>query len=181
MKSTKRDNNAKERQTERCRRQILSSVDLELAGLVDHCPPPDLIVLMFVIVGVHADAPPPGAPPPPASSLPPPPTSTGPGKNHNTTLTIIVVVVSSTIYTIMYIVCICIFLRKRRQRKSRLKDENVEEINIVESLQYNFDTISIATDNFSDVNKLGQGGFGAVYRVIDQIFTLEYDVSFVVK
>lgn len=42
-----------------------------------------------------------------------------------------------------------------------------DKITIVESLQYSFDTISIATDNFSVDNKLGKGGFGAVYKVID--------------
>jgi hypothetical protein len=41
----------------------------------------------------------------------------------------------------------------------------VDEISSVESLQLDFVTIKIATDNFSDANKLGQGGFGAVYKV----------------
>jgi hypothetical protein len=43
-------------------------------------------------------------------------------------------------------------------------DDN--EIRSVESLQFNFGTIRVATDNFSEENKLGQGGFGAVYKVI---------------
>lgn len=30
-----------------------------------------------------------------------------------------------------------------------------------------FNTLQMATDNFSDVNKLGRGGFGCVYKVID--------------
>ncbi|KAL9317355.1 hypothetical protein ACSQ67_013872 [Phaseolus vulgaris] len=42
-------------------------------------------------------------------------------------------------------------------------DEDEDKINIVESLQFNFDTIRVATEDFSDSNKLGQGGFGAVY------------------
>ncbi|EXB49967.1 40S ribosomal protein S9-2 [Morus notabilis] len=42
--------------------------------------------------------------------------------------------------------------------------EPVEEIESAESLQYNFDTIKVAADNFSEANKLGQGGFGSVYR-----------------
>ncbi|XP_062013322.1 G-type lectin S-receptor-like serine/threonine-protein kinase SD1-29 isoform X1 [Rosa rugosa] len=33
-----------------------------------------------------------------------------------------------------------------------------------ELLIYDFDTILIATKNFSDINKLGQGGFGPVYK-----------------
>lgn len=34
-----------------------------------------------------------------------------------------------------------------------------------ESLKFDFSIIRDATDDFSDANKLGQGGFGAVYRV----------------
>ena len=41
----------------------------------------------------------------------------------------------------------------------------MDEISIAVSLQYDFDTIKLATDDFSDSNKLGQGGFGAVYKV----------------
>jgi hypothetical protein len=40
------------------------------------------------------------------------------------------------------------------------------EISLGESLQFDFNTIREATDDFSDANKLGQGGFGAVYRVM---------------
>nr|GMD04213.1 putative receptor-like protein kinase At4g00960 [Ipomoea batatas] len=41
---------------------------------------------------------------------------------------------------------------------------SLDDISIMESLQYNFDIIKTATDNFSDSNKLGQGGFGPVYK-----------------
>ncbi|KAI3921713.1 hypothetical protein MKW92_003253, partial [Papaver armeniacum] len=44
-------------------------------------------------------------------------------------------------------------------------DEDVdEEIQSAESLQFNFNTISSATNNFSEANKLGEGGFGPVYK-----------------
>ncbi|THG01835.1 hypothetical protein TEA_013810 [Camellia sinensis var. sinensis] len=42
--------------------------------------------------------------------------------------------------------------------------KDTDEISNEEPLQYDFDTISLATNNFSDANKLGQGGFGVVYR-----------------
>ncbi|XP_042031198.1 putative receptor-like protein kinase At4g00960 [Salvia splendens] len=42
--------------------------------------------------------------------------------------------------------------------------QNVDEISVVESLQYPFSTIKAATNDFSDHDKLGQGGFGAVYK-----------------
>lgn len=35
------------------------------------------------------------------------------------------------------------------------------------SLQYDFKLIREATDDFSISNKLGQGGFGVVYKVIE--------------
>lgn len=47
----------------------------------------------------------------------------------------------------------------------------MDEINSADSLQFDFGTIRAATDNFSDANKLGQGGFGSVYKVIKNMIT----------
>ena len=41
----------------------------------------------------------------------------------------------------------------------------MDQITSVESLQVDFGTIRAATDNFSDANKLGKGGFGEVHKV----------------
>ncbi|KAM7469390.1 hypothetical protein LguiA_007573 [Lonicera macranthoides] len=38
------------------------------------------------------------------------------------------------------------------------------EISNLESLQYDFGTLKVATDNFSDANKLGNGAFGDVFK-----------------
>lgn len=38
--------------------------------------------------------------------------------------------------------------------------------------EYDFDSILTATSNFSITNKLGEGGFGAVYRVIIRLHFL---------
>ncbi|KAD7477486.1 hypothetical protein E3N88_00622 [Mikania micrantha] len=38
------------------------------------------------------------------------------------------------------------------------------DISDVESLRYNFNLVKAATNDFSDQNKLGQGGFGVVYK-----------------
>ena len=41
----------------------------------------------------------------------------------------------------------------------------VEDSKTDELAQFEFATIKFATNNFSDANKLGQGGFGIVYKV----------------
>ncbi|KAG1368248.1 putative Cysteine-rich repeat secretory protein 38 [Cocos nucifera] len=40
-----------------------------------------------------------------------------------------------------------------------------EEINDVKDLLFGLGTLRVATDNFSEMNKLGEGGFGPVYKV----------------
>jgi len=35
----------------------------------------------------------------------------------------------------------------------------------IELPMFDFNTLAMATNNFSEANKLGQGGFGIVYRV----------------
>ncbi|KAH7834670.1 hypothetical protein Vadar_018417 [Vaccinium darrowii] len=95
-----------------------------------------------------------------------------PGEGNNRTRTIIVIVASVTTFVIVLIVSISILLRKKNQGKPRMNVEFTESgdgISSVESLQYDFNTVKVATDNFSDANKLGQGGFGAVYKVISAL------------
>ncbi|KAJ9169017.1 hypothetical protein P3X46_020487 [Hevea brasiliensis] len=99
-----------------------------------------------------ADTLPPESSPPPVS---PPPRE---GKHHKKSAVIIVI---SVVITTILIISSCIFLRAR---KTRRKPKNVNEIRLAESLQFDLGIIRIATDDFSDANKLGQGGFGVVYK-----------------
>ncbi|XP_038689940.1 cysteine-rich receptor-like protein kinase 10 isoform X2 [Tripterygium wilfordii] len=93
-------------------------------------------------------------------TLSPPPTLPDGGKENNTSRTIIIIVVP-IVSVLVLILCIWIYLRQRK-RKPRKIDESVDEISVVESLHFDFSTIKTATNDFS--NKLGQGGFGAVYK-----------------
>ncbi|KAD3338286.1 hypothetical protein E3N88_33807 [Mikania micrantha] len=43
-------------------------------------------------------------------------------------------------------------------------ENNTMDISTIESLQYDFETVKAATNGFSDNNKLGEGGFGSVYK-----------------
>uniref|UniRef100_A0A7N0TS20 Uncharacterized protein n=1 Tax=Kalanchoe fedtschenkoi TaxID=63787 RepID=A0A7N0TS20_KALFE len=103
----------------------------------------------------------PPPPPPPATALPPP-TTTGivpPTGGGNQTRNIIIAVVSTVCFVIL-IICI-FFILKRRKRREKL--ESVDEIG-ADALQVDFGAVKAATGNFSDDNKLGQGGFGSVYK-----------------
>lgn len=46
-------------------------------------------------------------------------------------------------------------------------DPTEEDMMTMGFVQFNFNTIRKATDEFSDENKLGEGGLGAVYKVIN--------------
>ncbi|KAL8058641.1 hypothetical protein ABFX02_03G032800 [Erythranthe guttata] len=76
---------------------------------------------------------------------------------------VIVIIVSIVVACLLLAVCFGIFLRKRM--KKRRNPHTVEDdFSTVESIQHDFSKIRAATNDFSDDNKLGQGGFGAVYR-----------------
>ncbi|KAI4295814.1 hypothetical protein L6164_035818 [Bauhinia variegata] len=109
-----------------------------------------------------AYAPPPQVSPSPSPPPPPPPSTNSnstQGKS-NTSRTVIVIVVP-VVALVLLVIFICIYLRFR---KPRTKSETDDEITTSESLQFDFDSIKVATNNFADSNKLGQGGFGAVYK-----------------
>nr|POE85272.1 cysteine-rich receptor-like protein kinase 26 [Quercus suber] len=116
-----------------------------------------------------AESPPPPPPlPPPTAASPPPelPTST-PGKESNSSRTVIIVVVTtiaSIVSAVLIIfISICIYLRARIP-VDKAEIDTDDQISVVECLQFDFGKIRVATQNFSDANKLGKGGFGVVYK-----------------
>ncbi|KAL1081755.1 hypothetical protein V6Z11_D09G087800 [Gossypium hirsutum] len=102
------------------------------------------------------------------SYSPPSNNTTTTGNKSNSSQTTIIVSVSAVSFVLL-LISSCVFIISRL-RKPKLKPqkheatEAVDEIITEESLQYDFNTIRAATDHFSDANKLGQGGFGAVYK-----------------
>lgn len=102
-----------------------------------------------------------------------PPSTNNTSSGQSKTGTVIAVVVP-VVAVVLVLILICIYLRLRKRKQFSKanngayedgdEDEDEDEITIIESLQFNFDTIRVATSDFSDSNKLGQGGFGVVYR-----------------
>ncbi|KAL2900631.1 Cysteine-rich receptor-like protein kinase 41 [Bienertia sinuspersici] len=58
-------------------------------------------------------------------------------------------------------------MRKRKSTTMQTSDIKTYEFKrIVDSLQFDFNTIKLATSNFSSDYMVGEGGFGEVYKVI---------------
>ncbi|KAL4347212.1 hypothetical protein GQ457_17G010500 [Hibiscus cannabinus] len=96
-------------------------------------------------------------------------------EDSSTSSRTIIIIISVSVVAVCVLVIfsfIFIILRLRNRKLRRQKYEATEaadeittdEITAPESLQYDFNTIRAATNGFSNANKLGQGGFGAVYK-----------------
>ncbi|KAG4178035.1 hypothetical protein ERO13_A10G016400v2 [Gossypium hirsutum] len=97
----------------------------------------------------------------PPSPAPPPP---APGGNGRRSWPIIVAIVVPIAASILLLLLMCWLLKRRAKKKY---DTNVGyDITTIDSLQHDYATIEAATDKFSDANKLGEGGFGEVYKGI---------------
>ncbi|KAL2524360.1 Cysteine-rich receptor-like protein kinase 10 [Abeliophyllum distichum] len=80
---------------------------------------------------------------------------------------VIAIVVPVLVSLVLFFIGCCFFTRRAKQKPyDAVNEENDEttEISTVESLQYDLNTIGLATNNFSPDNKIGEGGFGSVYK-----------------
>ncbi|MED6180684.1 Cell division control protein 2 [Stylosanthes scabra] len=89
------------------------------------------------------------------------------GRSRGTLIAIVVAVVSAVIVLVVGI-AIGVYIRKHRyiQRKRRGSNdaEKLAKTLHHNSLNFKYSTLEKATESFSEANKLGQGGFGSVYR-----------------
>ncbi|RYR37359.1 hypothetical protein Ahy_A09g042262 [Arachis hypogaea] len=93
------------------------------------------------------------------------------GKSSNTSRNVVIAIVVPITALVILIILICIYLRRRRMRSptqvEARTDLNISPVKAEDKLPTvgpTFATIMAATNNFSDENKLGQGGFGPVYK-----------------
>uniref|UniRef100_A0A804KNH6 non-specific serine/threonine protein kinase n=1 Tax=Musa acuminata subsp. malaccensis TaxID=214687 RepID=A0A804KNH6_MUSAM len=127
------------------------------------------------------------APPPPSPSSKTPsdtvPNDATGGKSNNAVKTVLLVVIPVAA-ALSFLLAIFVNCRRRKPARPRrmhlhkriFDNGDQQEIKSAESLLLDLEVIRSATDNFSDANKLGEGGFGPVYRG-----TLEDGVQIAVK
>uniref|UniRef100_A0A0D3DEF6 Uncharacterized protein n=1 Tax=Brassica oleracea var. oleracea TaxID=109376 RepID=A0A0D3DEF6_BRAOL len=117
---------------------------------------------------------PPSPPPSPPPLLQRQPSSasdqakkTDTGSRNISLRTIIAIVVAVIVFIIIIIIIIVVVFARRSARRVK-SDQQVEfnqtGITTVRSLQFDFKTIEVATNNFSERNKIGRGGFGDVFK-----------------
>ncbi|RLN34812.1 hypothetical protein C2845_PM03G09170 [Panicum miliaceum] len=108
------------------------------------------------------------APAPAAVNGTPTPTTTKRGRGNKTgrVLAIALPIIAAILATA--VICSCMWRRKRKTPgKPSLPDTtNPENIQSIDSLIIDLSTLRAATENFDEANKLGEGGFGAVYKGI---------------
>ncbi|KAH0870728.1 hypothetical protein HID58_077750 [Brassica napus] len=83
-----------------------------------------------------------------------------------TIIAIVVAVIIFIIIIIIIIIIVVVFARlsARRGKSDQQVEFNQTGITTVRSLQFDFKTIEVATNNFSERNKIGRGGFGDVFK-----------------
>ncbi|CAA0396227.1 unnamed protein product [Arabidopsis thaliana] len=88
-----------------------------------------------------------------------------PGKGGNSSVIIIAVVVP---ITVLFLLLVAVFSVRAKNKRTLNEKEPVAEdgndITTAGSLQFDFKAIEAATNCFLPINKLGQGGFGEVYK-----------------
>ncbi|KAK6268945.1 hypothetical protein QUC31_013105 [Theobroma cacao] len=109
-------------------------------------------------------------PPPPASPAlslvhPPPPS----GKTGMSSQRVIKIVAPTVSFLVFSSFCVLgwkarkkLSARKRRYGKSKARN--------MQSLHFDLSTVEAATNNFAEVNKIGEGGFGSVYKVRNEAY-----------
>ncbi|XP_019176014.1 PREDICTED: putative receptor-like protein kinase At4g00960 [Ipomoea nil] len=94
--------------------------------------------------------------------------SAPPGSHGSSSAKVIIAVVVPVIgITILLFIAVLYFLRIRNSKKQNTKLQTTDvtgEISNEESLQYDFATIQLITNVFSPDNKIGEGGYGSVYK-----------------
>ncbi|KAL1195172.1 Cysteine-rich receptor-like protein kinase 27 [Cardamine amara subsp. amara] len=84
----------------------------------------------------------------------------GNGKDRSKALVFAVI---PTVIIVLVLICLFIYLMRRKKRTTQYEKAE-DEIENADSLHFDFDTIRVATDEFSLTNKIGEGGFGVVYK-----------------
>ncbi|KAG2240443.1 hypothetical protein Bca52824_090761 [Brassica carinata] len=122
----------------------------------------------FDNITVASPPPPPPPPPPPLPPVASPPTydqtSTTDNDSKGISSGVVAAITVPTVIVVFILLVLGVVLCRRRKSTQRTEVESDSDISTTHSSQYDFKTIEAATNKFSRTNKLGEGGFGEVYK-----------------
>lgn len=107
------------------------------------------------------------APAPQPSPAPPrlsPANNSTHSKGNKTSTKVIIAIVVPLLAVLVALLVLGICCGKQKKTEKYQVAETDGDFTTVESLQYELATLQSATSNFSEENKLGEGGFGSVYK-----------------
>uniref|UniRef100_A0A0E0GYZ0 Serine/threonine-protein kinase n=1 Tax=Oryza nivara TaxID=4536 RepID=A0A0E0GYZ0_ORYNI len=92
------------------------------------------------------------------------------GKNNSGSKILVIILPIVSVAIIMAVISLCIWNARKKRRLAKAErhpgtDTN-EDFESVQSTLLSLASLQVATDNFHESNKIGEGGFGAVYKGI---------------
>ncbi|EOA15485.1 hypothetical protein CARUB_v10004608mg [Capsella rubella] len=112
--------------------------------------------------------PPSPRPPSPLPSSPPSPepapSQTKTGKGGNSNVLVVAIVVPIIVVVLLFIAGYCFLAKRAKKNSDTAPTFDGDDITTIESLQLDYRMIRAATNKYSEHNKIGQGGFGEVYK-----------------
>ncbi|WVZ66186.1 hypothetical protein U9M48_015446 [Paspalum notatum var. saurae] len=105
----------------------------------------------------------------PAPALTPavPPAAAGEGGRKYSVAGVVLAVVLSTLAALILVACVCFWRRRPRAPAKQpypMYSTEADDMEMADSMMMDFSTLRAATGDFDKSNKLGEGGFGAVYK-----------------
>ncbi|KAJ4912952.1 Cysteine-rich receptor-like protein kinase 10 [Raphanus sativus] len=148
----------------RCLNQIVNQLPMDKIGGRLIVPSCSSRYELYPFYNESAVPQPPPPPPPPVSTPPPVSAPPPPGKGGNSTVLVVAIVVPIIVAVLLFIAGYCFLTKRAKKAYHTTSAFDGDDITTADSLQLDYRSIQTATADFAESNKIGQGGFGEVYK-----------------
>ncbi|KAL0727223.1 hypothetical protein Bca4012_023316 [Brassica carinata] len=148
----------------RCLNQIVNQLPMDKIGGRLIVPSCSSRYELYPFYNESAVPQPPPPPPPPPVSTPPVSAPPPPGKGGNSTVLVVAIVVPIIVAVLLFIAGYCFLAKRAKKTYHTTSAFDGDDITTADSLQLDYRSIQTATADFAESNKIGQGGFGEVYK-----------------